>query len=148
RGVELPAAFLLAMLSHRTAPAAVCTAAAHVFRSASPAVIALVRQTLGVSLMWKGLVLAAALGMTAVGIGIGGALLAEPEPVAKMPRVVSDPGKQPANEQPVEVARPRLDRFGDPLPEDALARFGTVRWRQGSIVTAIQFSPDDKTMAI
>jgi WD40 repeat protein len=42
----------------------------------------------------------------------------------------------------------RVDHFGDPLPEDALARFGTVRFRQGFIVNAIGYSPDEKTIAI
>src|ERR1700684_2292787 len=50
-----------------------------------------------------------------------------------------------ADPQPPAV---RVDRFGDPLPEEALARFGTVRLRQGFIVYSLAYSPDEKTIAI
>jgi WD40 repeat protein len=40
--------------------------------------------------------------------------------------------------------RPRVDAFGDPLPERAVARIGTVRFRPGSQVWCVTFSPDGK----
>lgn len=46
-----------------------------------------------------------------------------------------------------EAPRPRLDRFGDPLPPGAIARLGTLRLRQSGIVEAVGFSPDGKTVA-
>jgi len=48
------------------------------------------------------------------------------------------------------VAQPRIDTDGDPLPEGALARFGTVRYRSGAFqnVQAFALSPDGKTLAI
>jgi WD40 repeat protein len=45
-------------------------------------------------------------------------------------------------------ARPlRLDFLGDPLPDGAAMRLGTVRWQPGCRVWALSFAPDGKTLA-
>jgi WD40 repeat protein len=42
---------------------------------------------------------------------------------------------------------PRVDDAGDPLPEGAIARIGTLRLRQPSEVCSVTFSPDGKLLA-
>lgn len=70
--------------------------------------------------------------LTALSIGIGTNVFADPESAKKAPP---------------EKAKPRLDNYSDPLPEEALARFGTVYLRAG-MVGDFRYSPDEKTMAI
>lgn len=45
-------------------------------------------------------------------------------------------------------ATTKVDLFGDPLPPDALARFGCTRLRHGADVWSTAFSPDGMTLAV
>jgi WD40 repeat protein len=52
------------------------------------------------------------------------------------------PAEPPAGQHP-----PRADQLGDPVPIGALARMGSERFRHGSMVSALEFSKDGKTLA-
>lgn len=56
-----------------------------------------------------------------------------------------DPIPPPAA-RPGEQPGPRVDRFGDPLPDEAVARIGTTRFRHGGGIHSISFAPDGKRL--
>jgi RNA polymerase sigma factor (sigma-70 family) len=84
---------------------------------------------------------------------VGGVFLAEPEPEKEIALPasttqqtrVNEPG-QPALAKPAANSHDRLDHFGDPLPPDAIGRFGTTRLRHGGGIGYVRFNPDGKTL--
>jgi WD40 repeat protein len=51
-----------------------------------------------------------------------------------------------AGAQDPPAPAPKLDRYGDPLPEGAVARLGTLRYRQSNIIS-LAYSPDGSQIA-
>ena len=85
-----------------------------------------------------GLVLLLAVGVVAAGVDtlVQGALSAR-EPEAKQ---AAEP-KPPVERQPV-----RTDQYGDSLPEGAIARLGTLRFRHPKMVDSLVFTANGKTL--
>lgn len=75
--------------------------------------------------------------LVATGAGLAVLPLASPQPAEEKPKENAPP--------PQEAKPPRLDRFGDPLPEGALARLGTMRLRHGR-GTNLAFAADGKSL--
>src|SRR5262245_9894794 len=51
----------------------------------------------------------------------------------------------PLRAEPPPVQPARTDRYGDPLPPEALVRIGTVRLWHRQPVSSVTFTPDGKT---
>src|SRR5205823_11246397 len=90
--------------------------------TAASTVVALARDVLGPRLPVK------ARGVTAVLLGA----VALAGGLALLPQTPANPEPTAAAAQPaVDRLAPRTDRFGDPLPDGAVARLGTVRFNHG-----------------
>jgi RNA polymerase sigma factor (sigma-70 family) len=79
---------------------------------------------------------------------IGGTLrLANRERLAATSQQSKSEAKQDAPLPKHDGGKVRTDSHGDPLPEGAIARLGTLRWRARGEVQTISFTPDGKTIA-
>jgi RNA polymerase sigma factor (sigma-70 family) len=92
-----------------------------------------------------GLIVLLAAGVSAAGAGT----LAHQVLAGRQPRAGQEPeaqAKDPpeARPQPREERSVRTDRYGDPLPSGAIARLGTLRFRNGMFQPC--FFPDGKTI--
>jgi RNA polymerase sigma factor (sigma-70 family) len=84
------------------------------------------------------MLIAALVSVTAVAVVYRGSAGEDPQdepPVAAAP-------KEPIADKP----QPRTDALGDPLPDGAIARLGTVRLRHGGLTTFAAFTSDSKRL--
>jgi len=78
-------------------------------------------------------------------LGVGIFRFVQAEPPQELPALAA--GSDPKSPHSADADRPRqrLDGFGDPLPEGAIHRFGTLRFRHQGI-HEVAFTPDGKQL--
>jgi RNA polymerase sigma factor (sigma-70 family) len=91
------------------------------------------------------------LGVTVMAAGAGALfsrMLALEEPKAQQAEAPRRPAKDIAQApEPTRGKKPRLDLHGDPLPDGALLRLGTVRFRHPDGANCLILSPDGRYLA-
>jgi RNA polymerase sigma factor (sigma-70 family) len=145
-----PAALLAGGLTRMTATAAVPPElAASVSRLAassspmSPTVAALMKEGMHGLMGAKRKLLSAlllAVGVMAAGAGMLAHSGRTPQAAEKRPETPALPA------QAAKKPDLRRDQLGDPLPADAVARLGTLRFRHGGVIQDLYFGPDGKTL--
>jgi RNA polymerase sigma factor (sigma-70 family) len=128
RGVTLSAALAVVGLA---APAAQATPAELVGAVTAKAAALAQGALRGLALKVAALL---AVGALAVGVGLLAHRAPAPQP-AEPPPGQSTPAAKAG--QPS-----RTDRHGDPLPDESLARLGTLRFRHGGLIRGLAFTPD------
>jgi RNA polymerase sigma factor (sigma-70 family) len=145
RGLQLPAALLaLGLTSERIRAGLWAKTMQAALYTPAPALAALAEAGVSTVTMGKCKLLLAAL-LVSSAAGVTGSLL-----TSKAPQTPAEPPPQAKTvAQPNKPAAPqvRRDRHGDALPDGAIARLGTVRWRHGFFVYALAYSPDGKKIA-
>jgi RNA polymerase sigma factor (sigma-70 family) len=124
----------------KTVPAALVSSRAAVLAEAALRSMCLSKLKIGV---------AAVLAVCLAGAGVGFALQWTPasKPAEEKSSQPERGPKQEAGRLPDKAKPPALDRYGDPLPPDAVARLGTSRFWCGTMQpNQIVFSPDGGTI--
>jgi RNA polymerase sigma factor (sigma-70 family) len=162
RGIQLGAVLAAGQLAQAGGPtvvpaslaaATVLAAGAWAVRAdltvVSPAVAALVHTSLkSMTLLKTRIGLALCFLAMLIGAGTGALVASAPtaRPAIDRPTPGELPGKCISGAQ--KDNKERSDRYGDPLPADAFARLGTLRFRQATAVYITQFSPDGKNLLL
>jgi RNA polymerase sigma factor (sigma-70 family) len=144
RGLSLPAALLVLGLTTERVRADLWTKTMQsALHTPTPTMVALADAVTPAATISKGKLLFVALVLVSSAAGAIGSLLTEKPPPINSPSQTQVVASERKNETP----QVRRDRYGEPLPKDALARLGTVRWRHGVLVFALAYSPDGKMIA-
>jgi RNA polymerase sigma factor (sigma-70 family) len=144
RGIALSALLTGLVVARQSATAAPALAgptlrAALGTAAVSPRVAALVKGVTDTMMSTKMKAVTALLLTVAIAAGAGAVARQAPPPPAEPDRAA------PARAD--EKAKPSADAQGDPLPDGAVDRLGTVRFRHDGDVDAFALSPDGKTLA-
>ncbi|HZY84054.1 MAG TPA: sigma-70 family RNA polymerase sigma factor [Gemmataceae bacterium] len=144
RGVTLSAALLAVGLSQQAGGASAAQLVALVTRTAgaSTGAAALARGALRGMMLGK-LKLAAAV-LLALGVCVTGAGLLARQAVTTPAPVEGQPAAGPSG--PDDKRHAHTDQYGDPLPGEAVARLGTLRFRHGAHIQFLAFLPDGKSL--
>jgi RNA polymerase sigma factor (sigma-70 family) len=143
-GERAAAAPLTAVLTVATVHAAASVAAGKADSALSARALALAEEAIKAM---QGTRAGLALVLVTIALALVGAGLAaqggpaEPDPTLPPVASVAPEPQTTEKQQP-----PTADRFGDPLPDGAIARFGTVRFRHGFYVTKVGFALDGKVL--
>jgi RNA polymerase sigma factor (sigma-70 family) len=141
RGIALSAALGAALTGQALAESGVPTFQSFTAETATPAAASLARGFLRPLAPMKLALLSAVL--LSIGVAAGGMALRSPPPRSEEQPAAVDakPAQQPAE------PRAAVDAHGDPLPEGAVARLGTMRFRHIGDVISVAYSPDGKVIA-
>lgn len=157
RGIGLPAAALAVALADNTgtaAPAALVQSTARLsYLSLLGELAANGISTIAATLardalagMWMTQMKTAGVVLLVLGILGGGAgVLLQRGLAEKVTEAEQPPAAKHEEHTPAPAAR--VDLQGEPLPEGALFRFGSARWRHGAKITNSALSPDGKRLA-
>src|SRR5207253_5633483 len=146
RGLSLSAVLAAVEISQETVPAALVISTARTAITFAAGSVVSVAAKLAEGAL-KGMLLSkrkigATLVLSIGLVGLGAGLIAHqirPEKL-ELPSTGAKPEKPEAAEQA------RRDQFGDPLPDGAVSRLGTVRFDHGNGLHGLYFSPDGKTI--
>src|SRR5262249_7400889 len=84
------------------------------------------------------------LSATLLSAGLLAASVTMPSPKPRAEETPPPPTKKPIAERP--APKPAVDAHGDPLPEGAIVRLGTMRFNHGDGLNTPLFSSDGKTI--
>jgi RNA polymerase sigma factor (sigma-70 family) len=139
RGLELPAALLAAGLIVPPAPAAVQESTVHLLNRPIPLPVQALAEA-AFSSSFRRVTIALTL-LAAGALGAGLLFSGQSQPAESPARKAPEPAAA------LPIPAQRVDLAGDPLPDQVLMRFGTIRLRQGFTVNRLAFSPDGATVA-